>query len=645
MFAQALVVGAAMRSSRGQKIRKALVRIGSAMALVLVASSAAQAQCAFTPPGLLTPLGHRVFTFVGSTATAMSAAVTTMNTAFQTQTSAFIASPPGTQTNQLAGGVWIRGVGGRADITSNTDGTIGTTVVPALGSFSCTVRSRNEFTGVQGGIDLGSLNLGGSGWNIHGGVTAGYLESESRTQAGGSARSEVPFIGIYAALTGAGGFFLDAQVRRDFYQINVVEPSMGLPGTSINASGWGITASAGYNWSIGNFFVEPSVGIAYSRTSIDPLSFTAIAPPPAVPIPGVISLSDIETILGRVGVRVGTSMVTGRVALQPFAAVSVFHEFSGATTGDFTTAFAAPPQVIASFNSSRVGTFGQYSLGFAANVLDTGWLGYARVDYRSGDNIEGFSVNGGLRYQFAPSHPTAVAQAPMATKAPVVASAQTWAGFYIGGYVGGTWSDNVTVTELGSPAGGGYNAIGDTWSYGLGSSMIGGLTVGYNHQMGTIVVGAEAEGGYLRLSGSASSPLSVDTVSKTEVGDWYALLAARLGFSVGPALIYAKGGAALLSVKSTLIDSCFAGGCGGATVAASGGNSVGLTWAGGGGLEVALGANWSVKGEYLYLAASDSYIVSGPGFAGAGFPRIFQWNHDVPGVHTAKLGLNYRFGG
>src|SRR6266852_7735368 len=40
-------------------------------------------------------------------------------------------------------------------------------------------------------------------------------------------------------------------------------------------------------------------------------------------------------------------------------------------------------------------------IGVSASVPGTGWLGYARVDYRNGENIEALSVNGGLRYQFA----------------------------------------------------------------------------------------------------------------------------------------------------------------------------------------------------------------------------------------------------
>jgi outer membrane immunogenic protein len=165
--------------------------------------------------------------------------------------------------------------------------------------------------------------------------------------------------------------------------------------------------------------------------------------------------------------------------------------------------------------------------------------------------------------------------------------------------------------------------------------------------MGLVVAGLEVEGGYLRLAGTARFAASPgqDTVSTTKIGDWYALLAARLGFGFGPALVYGKAGAALLSVTSGVVDSCFDPPCGVSIVTATGGNSVDVTWAAGGGIEFALGNNWSVKGEYLYLGQT-SYTAAGPGFAGAGAapPQRFNWSHEVPGIHTAKLGINYRFG-
>src|SRR5215475_418414 len=53
-------------------------------------------------------------------------------------------------------------------------------------------------------------------------------------------------------------------------------------------------------------------------------------------------------------------------------------------------------------STSRIGTYGQYSLGLAAAIIDTGWLGFVRVDYRNGNNLEGWIGNAGLRYQFTP---------------------------------------------------------------------------------------------------------------------------------------------------------------------------------------------------------------------------------------------------
>jgi hypothetical protein len=48
--------------------------------------------------------------------------------------------------------------------------------------------------------------------------------------------------------------------------------------------------------------------------------------------------------------------------------------------------------------TSRVGTFGQFSLGLASQVLDGGPLSYFRVDYRKGENVEGWALSGGLRW-------------------------------------------------------------------------------------------------------------------------------------------------------------------------------------------------------------------------------------------------------
>jgi hypothetical protein len=51
---------------------------------------------------------------------------------------------------------------------------------------------------------------------------------------------------------------------------------------------------------------------------------------------------------------------------------------------------------------SRVGTFYQAGLGISAQLLNTGFIGFARGDLRWGDNLNGASIVGGLRYSFGP---------------------------------------------------------------------------------------------------------------------------------------------------------------------------------------------------------------------------------------------------
>jgi outer membrane immunogenic protein len=252
------------------------------------------------------------------------------------------------------------------------------------------------------------------------------------------------------------------------------------------------------------------------------------------------------------------------------------------------------------------------------------------------------------------SAPVLAADLRMPVKAPVMApvAAFNWSGFYIGGFVGGAFADgDVRATELGSvgaPALG-YNVgfgLGVPWTYPLDSSFIGGGTIGWNFQApgSMFVFGLEAEAGYVSLRGFRADPASpgLDTVSRTQIGDWYAVLAGRLGLAFDRTLIYVKGGGAFVDVRSQVIDNCTLAPCGPATVNARG-RADEFTWAAGGGLEFALSYNWSIKAEYLYIDTSSTFNSCGPVAAAAG--QTFCWRHDVPGLHTAKVGINYRFGG
>lgn len=225
----------------------------------------------------------------------------------------------------------------------------------------------------------------------------------------------------------------------------------------------------------------------------------------------------------------------------------------------------------------------------------------------------------------------------------------SWTGFYVGGYVGGAWNDRtVSVTDpcaVGNvcPTTGNYNLVTPA-NYDLNASVIGGGTVGYNWQTGAWVLGVEGEGGYIHLNKTSlypGAPVGGDTSASTKIGDAYGVVAGRIGWAFDRALLYAKGGAVFASVSNSVLDSCVAVPCGGGTANISGSHDI-FSYAVGGGLEWAFADHWSVKGEYLYLGLQKTYRDLG---TVNGVPNSFYVDSRDPGVHTVKVGMNYRWGG
>jgi outer membrane immunogenic protein len=251
-----------------------------------------------------------------------------------------------------------------------------------------------------------------------------------------------------------------------------------------------------------------------------------------------------------------------------------------------------------------------------------------------------------------------VMAADMPVKAPVVrapaaAAIFNWSGFYVGGFVGGAWSGRVTASDLFSegpvyPVGGEWSAFGDS-HFKLKASVIGGVTAGVNWQAAgsSLVWGLEGEFGYMRLKGSGALPadFGYDLRFNTKAGDWYGIAAGRLGFAVDRTLIYVKGGAAFIQIKASTSDTCnTVGPCDLSLINATGSKTA-VTWALGGGAEFALTNAWSVKAEYLFIDLPESVRVCGAGSGGFAGGSTWCGTHHLPsGIHTAKLGLNYRFG-
>jgi outer membrane immunogenic protein len=249
--------------------------------------------------------------------------------------------------------------------------------------------------------------------------------------------------------------------------------------------------------------------------------------------------------------------------------------------------------------------------------------------------------------------------ADLATKVPVAAPPPpfNWTGIYIGGFVGGAIADrnaNSTEPYYGAPTAPGpqfYNAPGAANNYSLPTSFLGGFTGGVNYQPGVSnwVFGVEGEVGYLHLARSVidvnSVPFGSDSTDRTRIGDWYGALTGRVGYAFDRVLFYGKGGAAFVSKSARFIDNCGVAPCSVNKLINLGTDGSQFTWAAGAGIEYAITDNWSLKGEYLYLNARETFTYTAQSYNNAGTVSGVSYTstHTDPGVHTAKIGLNYRW--
>lgn len=633
---------------RDGSARKARLLAGSAVALVLTAS-AVQAQCV-TGGGFATPFGAIdpgvTSSGVSSSVQSLITVLSTTNTAFLTQTSGFIGAPSNPAAGQAGGGTWVRGIGGTLD--TNTPGGYSYTGLGVGGGGACQTRTFQDFSGIQVGADISKLNINGG--NFHLGVTAGYAESRvrSRSGPGGTFNGDfqIPFVGIYAAYT-KDGLFIDGQVRWDFYQGILNDPqTSGIFNQRLDARSLSFTGNIGKQFSLDdNWFVEPSIGGVYSQAKVDSLSIpgtlvltnnAGFAPP------STFKINDFDSILGRASLRVGKNVLVGDFGLQPFFTASVFHEFAGQVrtniNGSFDTLgpfLGLQPGALAALDtaavltSGRIGTYGQFAVGIAGQLLNTGWLGYVRGDYRIGERVEGMGISAGLRYQFNPETVIAngVISKDTAPILPILEGPVSWTGITIGGTVGATWSrtfENIAGVGTVEPHVAGINAGG---------------AVGANYQFGNFVVGVEGDVGYVNAAGGKSCPggaiLAAFYTCESQI-DFLAMATGKVGYAYERTLFYAKGGAAFADVTERIKDNT-----GGQPLIFGFSNqsdvvrTSAMGWTVGAGFEFMLTRSWSAKAEYMHYELDTRAI----NYAVLGQPATVTHRGDL-----VRIGVNYRFG-
>lgn len=236
------------------------------------------------------------------------------------------------------------------------------------------------------------------------------------------------------------------------------------------------------------------------------------------------------------------------------------------------------------------------------------------------------------------------ARMPLKAAPAIIGAVPTWGGFYVGLFAGYGWGDAKATEAFDANTGFFYNFTRTPYAFNA-DGFFGGGTVGYNMQSGAIVYGLEGELGYLGLKGSAIDPNGAaggtpDTTTRFK-SDLYGAIYGRLGFAAGQGLFYGKGGVAFLNADASTIDPCVAppATCGTGTLTMTGSKTM-VGWSAGAGIEWMLGANWSAKVEYAYFDFGSIHTAGPSNVAG----EFYRQSIDVT-AHTAKFGVNYRWGG
>ena len=418
----------------------------------------------------------------------------------------------------------------------------------------------------------------------------------------------------------------------------VSDDNHGLSGQRFNARGISFTGNVAYNQNLGNqWFVEPSAGIIWSRTRVDALNVpgTGILGTPVGPgfvPPWVLTVNDIDSVLGRFSVRAGTTITSGDVVWQPFASASVFHEFRGGVTSSLSSNFSALGPAFAAFRPSRSTVTASRprdlwpiwpGLRGAGGGHDLDQL-FARQTIGRETTSKAGASTAACATNLSPIPRPDIHSSPRrrSTKhrrnrrpitGPVSTSVRIWEP---------DWgSSNFTFLDDGAT------------TYPRFAGFLGGGEIGYNYQVGKWVLGAEGDLAWANAHGARPCPIGFFANCEIDM-NWLSTVTGRIGYAYWDRLLtYVKAGTAIAQDRAAAActvtqPTCRWSGVPPRAIQDQGGRAAGA------GAEFGLTRNVSVKSEITYFdLGSDRYTL-------AGIPTDIKRNGFI-----STLGVHVRIGG
>ncbi len=274
-----------------------------------------------------------------------------------------------------ASGAWAKVLGSSESRSTNH----AFTLMNSTSGYS--VNSQLDGGGVIGGYDVIRSTADGSGiWMV--GVMGGYLRSELNfDHSASSADFQSGAVGAYVTYL-QGGWFIDGQFMANLGNVKYSGGQSVNEHSSLTAIGGVI--DAGYRVTRGNAFIEPGATLSYVNANIDAMDLYDTS----------VNFSNGDSLRGRLGVRLGTTVARERAKYEPFIGVSALYEFLGSNTADVTSG-----DYLLKAEDNRSGALGEVTGGVNVfSLTGNGLSAFAKGNVQFGkDDFVGYGGSLGVR--------------------------------------------------------------------------------------------------------------------------------------------------------------------------------------------------------------------------------------------------------
>ncbi|GKX35197.1 MAG: hypothetical protein MnENMB40S_28150 [Rhizobiaceae bacterium MnEN-MB40S] len=296
-------------------------------------------------------------------------------TGYSTANADFIeAAPPpaAPAVNNNDNGVWLRGIGQYAE----SEGSESFEAFP--GQFVSFNTDYNEtIWGIEGGVDHAFHLNNGSTLVL--GLMGGYVtNSVEFSGVGDTATVDGGMAGVYATWVNGPGY-IDALFKADFLTADF---SVGGSPASSDILNLGGRIEGGYRFTnASGYYIEPVASLAYVNTSVDDLTVLGTG----------VQIEDGDSLRGKIGGRLGTTMIVGNGKLDPYINAYVGGEF----LGDNSAVIAG-----LSLQDDISGVFGEVGAGFNWYNATNNWSVYGQANYIFADEYWAGNGTLGVRYSW-----------------------------------------------------------------------------------------------------------------------------------------------------------------------------------------------------------------------------------------------------